>query len=247
MFDNCPGEWGFSLIPVFPPFSFRDMRDHAMCDVIEGEHTHSLLGAAGKFFHVCHFLQVYNSGWCSALFFFLGPTVSVLVQVLSCQAKEVIKIDEFHTYRGSGRFCLPEGFISSQLYITPEQWLSQLAAQGRRSSPQGPCPAAAVLGHKQRQLVLWLCLSQRITDISLALTLIKCTYSEQNAGRLLCILTKVLSLRRLPFLLHTQLLLQFYLFFTLQKVNSHKCLNSKKPSIFCWNELVFKYCKSVIS
>lgn len=55
-----------------------------------------------------------------------------------------MKIDELHTYQGSGRFCLPGGFISSQLYITPEQWLSQQAAQGkRRSSPQGPCSAGA--------------------------------------------------------------------------------------------------------
>lgn len=73
----------FLVVPVFPPFSFRDIRHHATCSVIEEEHTHSPLGAAGKVFHVCHFLQVYIR--LMLISFFSGTlSVSVLLQFLSC-------------------------------------------------------------------------------------------------------------------------------------------------------------------
>lgn len=108
-----------------------------------------------------------------------------------------------------------------------EQWLSQQAAQGRRSSPQGPCPAQTTA---TGSLVVFETENYRhffgMSPNEMHILRTKCC-------GLFCILTKVLSLRRLLFLVHAQLLSQFYLFFTLQKINSHKYLNSKKPSIFC--------------
>lgn len=116
--------------------------------------------------------------WADAHLLFSGTrSGSACAVFVPLSQKEVIKIDELHVYQVSGKFCLPKGFISSQLWITSEQWLSQQASQGRRSSPQGPWPAV-VLGCRQQQPLPWLCFSQRITDISLALTLIKCIYSE---------------------------------------------------------------------
>lgn len=213
------------------------MRDSCHVQCSWGRAHHSLVGAAGKLFHVCHFLQVYNSGWCSSLYFFFFFSGSHSVSagagfVLLSQGGDK---DRWAPHLSGTRKVL----FAQGLHFLPALYNCGCPL-GRRSSPQG-------LGHRQHQPDPWLCFSQRITDISLALTRIKCKYSEQNAARLLCVLTKELSLRSLLFLLHPQLLLQFYLFFTLQKVNSHKYLNSKKPCIFCWNELVFKYNKSVIS
>lgn len=162
-----------------------------MYHVFEGEHTHSLLGSAGEVFLVCHFLQVYNLGWCSSLFFSGTHSVSAgAVFVLLSQGGDK---DRWAPHlSGIRKVLFARGLHFLSALYNLEQWLSQQAAQGRTSSPQGLWWLQPVLGHKQQQLVPWLCFSQRITDVSLALTLIKC--SEQNAGRLLCVLTKALSL-----------------------------------------------------
>lgn len=171
---NAQEKEAFPLTPAFPPFSFGDMRDscHVQCHWGRAQILHILQASSSMSVTSYRFIIRADAHLSFFIFFFFWkPQCQCWCSFCPVKPRRWYRSMSSTLIRDQeGSVCPRASF--PLVYITAEQ----CCPLGRRSSPQG-------LGHTQQPPVPWLCFSQRITDISLALTLIKCMYSEQNAAR----------------------------------------------------------------